>query len=146
MLYQAPPTDFRPSSDTVALYLQYRGAILVVQRNPQKDSNPLKWGIPTGKVEAGETMEQAAIRELTEETGIAVALDRLHFLGTAYVRYPTSDFTFNQFLITFDREPQITLDQENVAFRWVGADEVGFLDLVEDQDEAFRQFFARHDL
>jgi len=36
------------------------------------------WGLPSGKVERGETYEAAAIRELAEETGLSLDASELH--------------------------------------------------------------------
>ena len=54
----------------VAAILERDGQILIGQRMPEQ-SHPLKWEFPGGKVEAGETPEQALVRELNEELGIA---------------------------------------------------------------------------
>lgn len=43
----------------------------------QKRSDVLKWGVPSGHVEPGETIEQAAIREVYEETGLRIKVARL---------------------------------------------------------------------
>ena len=37
--------------------------------------NPLVWGLPKGTPESGETLEETAIREVNEETGLQVKLD-----------------------------------------------------------------------
>lgn len=40
------------------------GHLLLIRRND-------RWDLPKGKVEEGETLQQAALREVTEETGLA---------------------------------------------------------------------------
>lgn len=40
--------------------------------------NSFYWGLPGGAVEGNETLEQAVIREVKEETGFNIAVDRLH--------------------------------------------------------------------
>jgi 8-oxo-dGTP diphosphatase len=50
-----------------------RGWLLIQERDEHAPINPLVWGLVGGGVEPGETMEQAAYRELAEETGIRLA-------------------------------------------------------------------------
>ena len=47
-----------------------RGWVLLQERDEHPVIDPEKWGFPGGMVEPGETYEQAAYRELEEETGI----------------------------------------------------------------------------
>lgn len=64
-----------------------RGEVLL-QRRGDFD----KWGFPGGAVELGETPEQAAIREVKEETGLEVEIRRLVGIYTdCDMEYPNGD-------------------------------------------------------
>jgi 8-oxo-dGTP diphosphatase len=59
--------------------------VLITQRRPQAFM-PLKWEFPGGKVEPGETDQQALARELREELDIEVQVGD-HFMGLKHA-YP----------------------------------------------------------
>ena len=61
------PTQKTPIAATIALVVK-DGRILLVRRANQPDAG--RWGFPGGKIEFGETVLEAAERELAEETGI----------------------------------------------------------------------------
>lgn len=54
--------------------------ILIVK---QKLSDSRNWSLPGGKLEVGETLEQGLVREMREETGLAVDVVRLIYLCDA---------------------------------------------------------------
>jgi mutator protein MutT len=57
----------RPIAAAIAVVI-HDGQVLLVRRANPPDVG--LWGFPGGKIDAGETIEAAAIRELYEETGV----------------------------------------------------------------------------
>ncbi|SFL73822.1 ADP-ribose pyrophosphatase YjhB, NUDIX family [Paenibacillus sp. 1_12] len=53
------------------------GHILIVQ---QRVSSSRNWSLPGGKVERGEALDQALIREMKEETGLEVRVSKLLYV------------------------------------------------------------------
>lgn len=58
----------RPTLGVLAVVLREDAALLVRRANPPDQH---LWGFPGGKVEPGETVAEAALRELEEETGLS---------------------------------------------------------------------------
>ncbi|MGW3191827.1 NUDIX hydrolase [Streptomyces ardesiacus] len=58
--------------EVAAAVIVHEGRVLMVRRRVSEGS--LCWQFPAGKVEPGETSEDAAARETREETGLAVAV------------------------------------------------------------------------
>lgn len=57
---------------TVDIIIEYEeGIVLIKRKNP-----PYGWAIPGGFVDYGESLEEAAVREAGEETGLRVELKR----------------------------------------------------------------------
>jgi 8-oxo-dGTP diphosphatase len=105
------------------------GRVLVVHRPGHGD-----WSFPKGKLEAGETWSDAALREVEEETGLRCELGeevgRTHYdvaAGPKEVRY---------FRMTADGDPQPATEVDEA--RWVTPDEAHAL-LTYDYD---RQLLA----
>jgi 8-oxo-dGTP diphosphatase len=57
------------------------GKILILKRSTNSKTNPGKWELPGGKVDQGESFDQALIREVYEETNLKISLD--HVIGVS---------------------------------------------------------------
>jgi len=63
--------DYRSPVPTVDIIIEmeHGGIVLIKRKNP-----PLGWALPGGFVDYGESLEEAAVREAKEETGLDIEL------------------------------------------------------------------------
>ncbi len=52
-------------------------ALLLTRRSQALSNHPGQWALPGGRLDADESPEQTALREMAEEVGVAVAADRV---------------------------------------------------------------------
>jgi 8-oxo-dGTP pyrophosphatase MutT (NUDIX family) len=54
---------------------QSHAALVLTKRSSKLKNHPGQWALPGGRIDAGETPEQAALREMHEEVGLELPLD-----------------------------------------------------------------------
>ncbi len=68
----------------VAAIITKGGKVLIAQRKPGCAREPLKWEFPGGKVEEGETPQQALAREIMEELGVRIEVGEPFSVTSAF--------------------------------------------------------------
>lgn len=135
MIHKIKPSKFKPLFETVGCFCEYKGEILLLKRLPEKPEGD-KWGLPAGKIDQGENLIGAMLRELEEETGHRVSAQDLQFLSTVFVRYPDYDFVFHSFKLPLDEKIKILISpKESTAFRWERPEEALKMNIVENLDQ-----------
>ena len=73
---RAPEAGLKVESVAVCVVLQQDApALLITRRARNLRSHPGQWALPGGRRDPGESAEEAALRELREETGVEIAPD-----------------------------------------------------------------------
>jgi 8-oxo-dGTP diphosphatase len=104
-----------------------RGRMLVLKRAPAMTYAAGRWDLPGGHIALGESLEECLSREVKEETGLDVAIERLLGLN-AMVPEPYLQAIYSCRLSVF-QNVRLRPD-EHVDHRWVTVDELASLELI----------------
>lgn len=102
--------------EVVAALIVQDGKFMICQRPLQK-SCPLEWEFPGGKIEQGETPEQALVRECQEELGITVDVGEAY--TDTYCDYPDKNVHLTLYRCTIKEGLPLLLEHHD--FTWVTA-------------------------
>lgn len=131
-----PSPQFKPRCDVATMYIEHNGQILLLHRqNHILEGN--KWGIPGGKVEKNETILQAAIREVKEETGLDISQQSIEALEPVYIEWPGNyHFVYYAFRTELVGDPSaVKINfKEHKGFTWVTPADALKMDLLLDEE------------
>ena len=105
-----------------------RDGLVAVVHRPRYDD----WSLPKGKLDEGETFEQAALREVWEETGLRCSLAG----SLPDVRYAVRDRpkVVRYWLMSVDDDPGFEPNDEVDELRWLSPEDAVSL-LTYDRDK-----------
>jgi Uncharacterized conserved protein len=113
------------------------GKVLMVRRPKTARSFPGRWSLVAGKLEKGEKPEEAAVREIMEETQIKVS-EPISKLEPMLIRENDVIWKVHLFLFKLDSASPV-LNKENEEFKWVSPDEIHSPESVSMTREAVRK-------
>ena len=108
--------------EVVAAIIEKDGAVLATQHGYGDFAG--RWEFPGGKVEPGETPEQAIVREIAEELRATIVIDR--FVATVDYDYDTFHLTMHCFLAHVAKGQLELL--EHSAARWLSLEHIDEVD------------------
>jgi 8-oxo-dGTP diphosphatase len=115
------------------LVFDRQGRCLLLKRSEDSKNNPGKWDFPGGKIDACETFNDALVREIREETGLDVTIDRV--AGCAESESPKSRIAYLIMSAKTDSDA-VVLSEEHSEYLWVKPSDLASQDLC----PAFRDF------
>jgi 8-oxo-dGTP diphosphatase len=134
----------RPVSTVGVVCLRGAEVLLIKRGNPPRQG---QWSLPGGRLEWGETLQDGALRELTEETGVtAQILGLVDVVDGLFTSRPTGETTRHYVMIDYaarwlSGEPQAGDDAAEARF--VSLEEALALVEWEETRRVIRETFLR---
>ena len=116
------------------LLIDEYGRLLILKRAPDSRLGSGMWGLPAGKIEAGELPEQAALREMREEIGVGHETELVRYVGPIRDTYYGGQYEIHLFHRTWSRG-DVVLNAEHTAYAWVSKEEFHRYPVMDGIDE-----------
>lgn len=141
MIYKERPQNFDPKFDVISCFVEYNREILLLHRQDHKPEGNT-WGVPAGKVDTGENMLEAIVREIQEETGFVLLFPQLSYFGKVFVKYPEYDFVYHIYHTKLDQRQKVAINhKEHKDFRWISPKNALNMPLIQDLDACITLFY-----
>lgn len=123
----------------VSGFLNKDGKALLVKRAETEKFLPGYWELPGGKVEHGESADEALVREFYEETGVKVIVGKpFHTYTYMKGERHTIDIIHN---VTAE-ETTVKLSPDHEEYAWVAPDEIENYRMTDNKVRAVKEGFS----
>ena len=141
MISRTEPDNFKKKFDVVSVFIEHGEEVLLLHRQDHKPQGNT-WAMVAGKVDEGEDLLAAMVREVEEEIGLKTNLENYKYFEGYYVRYPGYDYIYHVYHLPFEDRPEINLNtKEHKDHIWIKPEEALKLDLIQDEDTCIKWFY-----
>ena len=98
------------------------------------------WCLPGGKVDFGQTAEEAIVREIQEETSLICSSSEFLFYKDGLPQNPGENHYLTLYFYC-QATGTIELNKESSEFAWLGLEELGNYDIAFNNDDAIKSFW-----
>ncbi len=116
------------------------GKVLLQKRSANKRFSPNKWGLCAGHVEANESLENAALREIKEEVGLDITSKKLIPYGEREITISDSNshITYFYYIRCNKKENEFAIQTEELSeVKWFNIDEI--ITMIKEGKTSFKE-------
>lgn len=118
-----------------ALIIHNKKLLLLLRDNIPTIPEPNKWTLIGGRVEDGETYEEALIREIKEETNISIKLGEAKYLGKVNSKFD-EDIAMYLIYVSDKQIQDMELGDEGQDVKFFSIDELKDISLTKNLEHA----------
>jgi 8-oxo-dGTP diphosphatase len=110
----------------VAAVIKKDDKVLILQRSSDEAWGPDLWELPSGKKELLEGINESLVREVKEETGLDVEIEKILSAFDYQIEKDSEirDVTQINYLVNSVADNEIKLSKAHQKFAWIGKDEI----------------------
>jgi 8-oxo-dGTP diphosphatase len=125
----------------VSCFLFNKDKVLILRRSEKESFLPGFYELSGGKVEFGESAEEAVIREMKEETGLSIKVIK-PYSTFSYVSNDGERHTIDiQFVANLSGNSEVVLSQAHDDYKWIDSAEIKNLKISDQMKEAILKGF-----
>jgi len=141
MISRSEFESFNKKFEVVSVFIEHNGEILLLHRQDHKPQGDT-WAMLAGKVDKGEDLLDALVREVEEEIGLKTSKDKYSYFEGYYVRYPEYDYMYHVYSLVLKEKPVLNINlKEHKDHKWIKHKEALSLNLIQDEDLCIKWFF-----
>jgi mutator protein MutT len=125
----------------VRLIVTDSSGLALILRRAADSTGGGAWCLPGGKIDYGETVEQAAARELQEETGLRGRALRFLFYQDSLPPAPGLMHCIN-FYLECEVGGGLALNPESTDSAWIGPEDLSRYQIAFRNDEGLRRYWS----
>lgn len=115
--------------------------ILILKKSNKSDkASEGKWDLPGGKIDFGETLEEALYRQVKEETGCHISIIKPYKFWS-FMQGEDTQIVGTTFLCGMPHGCNIRLSNEHSEFAWIYQDEVDYYSFLGNIKNELKECF-----
>lgn len=138
MISYEKPAEFSSSLVVAGCFVEVDGKCLLLKRSSHAQYFRDCWGLPGGKQDPGETIEDCIQREVFEETNVIIPLETTVAYPEIYCDHGELQFKYAMFRATLSQTPRVLLNPEHTAYCWMAPNLMRHMRLIPDLEQCAR--------